>query len=286
MTAEVPRIDVTRLLAPERDALVELLRGLDDAAWRAPTECPAWTVKGLALHILGDDLSLLSRQRDEATNGLIFYAESHPGLDFQPLLDGFNEQWVEAAMFFSPALLIELLRLSGEWTAAFYGSVDPDRSCEPVGFFGDRGRSATSPYWQAIAREYVERWVHQHQIRRALGHPDLGREFLEPAAAVVARSLAAHLPDIGAEPGTVLVLTVNDVASWTCTLADGGWSLVDGRSRDAAVELSLAQADATVVLSRGRGRDDARAAFRVSGDEALAERALGVFSAMVAGGRQ
>jgi hypothetical protein len=33
-----------------------------------------------------------------------------------------------------------------------------------------------SPYWQAIARELVERWVHQSQIRCAVGLPSLADE--------------------------------------------------------------------------------------------------------------
>ena len=189
---------------------------------------------------------------------MILYAEKHPGLDFRALLDGFNEQWTEAASFLSPPLLIELLRCSGEWTAAFYGAVDLDQPCEPVGFFGDRRTSAISPYWQAIAREYVERWVHHHQIRRALGRPDLGREFLEPAAATVARSVAAHLPDLDAEPGSVLVLSVKDVASWSCALGDDGWTLADGGSDDAAVELSLdgsGRDSGSVARQKPRGRE-------------------------------
>ena len=163
------------------------------------------------------------------------FARTRPGLDFRQLLDGFNEQWVEATTFLSTSVMVELLRLAGEWTGSFYGSVDLERPGEPVGFFGGSG---PSPYWQAIAREYVERWVHQHQIRRALGRPDLGPEFLEPAAAVVMRSLAAHLPALDAAPGTVLVLTVKDIASWSCTLGDGGWALEDGRPPDAAAELA------------------------------------------------
>jgi uncharacterized protein (TIGR03083 family) len=272
------------MLEPERRVFLELLADLGADEWRAPTECPAWDVKGVALHVLGDDFSLLSRQRDEATNGLIQYAETHPGLDFRQLLDGFNERWVEAAQFFSPELLIELLRRTGEWSAAFYGSVDLDRPCEPVGFFGGRGLGAISPYWQAIAREYVERWVHQHQIRRALGRPDLDREYLEPAAATVARSVTAHLPDLGASPGTVLVLTIDGAASWSCTREDDGWKLTDGREDGAAAELSLAAADATAVLSRGRSRDDVVAAFQITGDGGLARRALEVIGAMTAGG--
>ena len=180
---------VLRTYRPERDAFLELLAGLSADEWTTPTECPAYSVKGIATHVLGDDLSLLSRQRDRAVQGLVYMADELPGADFRTLLDAFNDQWVSAARFMSPALLIELLRLSGEWTAAYYESVDPDMPGEPVGLFGAR-RDSSSPFWQAIAREYLERWIHHSQIRRALGLRSLAewqflRTGIEVAAAMV-----------------------------------------------------------------------------------------------------
>jgi len=167
-------LDVTPILRPERAALVELLQSLHSDQWALPTECPAYTVKGVATHVLGDDLSLLSRQRDGARPGLFLVAAELPGADFRTLLDTFNDRWVAAASFLSPSMVIELLRVSGEHTADFYEAVDLDAPCEPVGFFGSTGER--SPYWQAIAREFVERWVHHSQIRRAVGMPSLADE--------------------------------------------------------------------------------------------------------------
>src|SRR3954454_16760054 len=100
-------VDVLDLLAPERAELVTLLAGLAPGDWDRPTECPAWTVKGVAMHVLGDDLSLLSRQRDASTNGLTLWAPRHPGMEFRPLLDQFNEDWVDSARFFSTGVLID-----------------------------------------------------------------------------------------------------------------------------------------------------------------------------------
>src|SRR6476620_9161611 len=97
------------MLRPERAALLALLRGLSAADWEEPTECPAWNVKGIALHILGDDLSLLTRQRDASTDSLTLFATDHPGSSFRALLDGFNEQWVAASRFLSTELVIEML---------------------------------------------------------------------------------------------------------------------------------------------------------------------------------
>ena len=142
-------LDVTPYLRPERATLLDLLRDLTDDEWAAPTECPAWSVKGIALHVLGDDLSLLTRQRDGSTDSLTLFAEDHPGLTFRELLDGFNEHWVSGARFLSAPVLIELLDLVGRWSADFYETVGLGTiSGEPVQFFATL---ELSPYWQVIA---------------------------------------------------------------------------------------------------------------------------------------
>jgi uncharacterized protein (TIGR03083 family) len=157
--------------------------GLGPEDWGRPTECPAYRVKGVATHLLGDDLSLLSRQRDQTIDGTTLLATDLPGVDFPTLLDTFNDRWVGAAAFLSAELLIELLRLTGRWTAAYYRAVDPAAPGEPVELFGAHG--ANSPFWQAIGREYLERWVHHSQIRRALTLGTLAeREFLVPGIEV------------------------------------------------------------------------------------------------------
>jgi uncharacterized protein (TIGR03083 family) len=171
---------------PERAALLNLLAGLDPEGWDRPTECPAYRVKGVTTHVLGDDLSLLSRQRDGARDGLSQLAQELSGADFRTLLDTFNDRWVATASFLSTPMVTELLRLTGEWTASYYESVDPEAPGEAVGIFGAK-RGSSSPLWHAIAREYLERWVHHSQIRRALGFGSLAdRQFLEVGVEVVA----------------------------------------------------------------------------------------------------
>jgi uncharacterized protein (TIGR03083 family) len=189
-------LDVYR---PERACLVGFLERLDQEEWNRPTECPAYSVKGIATHVLGDDLSLLSRQRDGSVQGLVLMAEQLPRASFRELLNGFNDQWVSAARFFSRELLLELLRLSGEWTARYYENIDPERPGEPVPLFG-ASLDGQSPFWHAMAREYLERWIHHSQIRRALQVPSLSeRQFLEPGVEVCA-AIAGAEPGVPAEP--------------------------------------------------------------------------------------
>jgi uncharacterized protein (TIGR03083 family) len=184
---------------PERAALLDLLGGLGAEEWGRPTECPAYTVKGIATHVLGDDLSLLSRQRDGAEEGTTLLAAELPDAGLWDRLDVFNDRWVAAAAFLSTELLLELLRLAGEWTADFYARVDPEAPGEPVGLFGVT--SGTSPFWHAIAREYMERWAHHSQIRRAVGLGSLADEPFLQVGVGVAAAAARVEPEVPAGPG-------------------------------------------------------------------------------------
>lgn len=240
-------LDVTPFLAPERAALVDLLRHLGPTEWDAPTECPAWSVKGVALHVLGDDFSLLSRQRDAATNGLVLYAADHPGLGFRQLLDGFNDQWVRTAMFLSPRIVVDLLVLTGRWSTAYYRSVDLDEAGEPVGFFG---ATTPAPWWQVVAREYAERWIHHQQVRRALGRDDVEAHLTAAAVESIVLGMGARIAELG-----------------RLTIGDRSWELGPG----GAVEVDPSQA--TIVLSRGLTLEDTRAAL--SGDPTLVRAVAG-----------
>ncbi len=283
-------LDVRGVLRTERALLLELLGTLEPAEWQRATECPAYDVQGVAAHLLGDDVSLLSRQRDSAPNGLL--RRMRPGDDFRTALDRFNDRWVEAVEFFSPALLVELLELTGRWTADWYDDVDPDSPGEPVGFFNAIGpslqarASLSSPYWQASAREYVERWVHHHQIRRALARPNLDDDaILYPAAAAVVRSIAAHSAALDAHTGASMVLSVEGLASWTWVRGPESWQLFDGAHPDeVTVVLSIDRAVATPLLSRGLPATEVVAAFSIRGDTDLGNRAVSGIAMLAARG--
>ncbi|HEX8858083.1 MAG TPA: maleylpyruvate isomerase N-terminal domain-containing protein [Actinomycetes bacterium] len=71
---------VTHLFPPERASVLQLLSSLDAGQWQAPTVCPGWSVKDVALHLLGGDIDLLSRRRD-----------GHPATDAPTRPAGFQE---------------------------------------------------------------------------------------------------------------------------------------------------------------------------------------------------
>jgi hypothetical protein len=173
-----------------------------------------------------------------------------PGASFDQLfvaLDRFNERWVEAASFLSTPVLLELLRLSGEWTQQFYGSVDPDRLGEAVPWIGPD----SAPYWLLAAREYIERWIHQLQIRRATGRPGLhDARFVVPAAAVAVRGFPQGFAILPADEATTFTLSVSDAAAWTVRKDGDAWTLHDGAPDTPAVTLALDLDTAALLFSR------------------------------------
>jgi hypothetical protein len=221
--------------------------------------------------VLGDDLSLLSRQRDSELPSLLT-EPSLPSWDDAPatLLDQFNERWVHASTFLSPTLLVELLRLMGESTHEWYASVNPESVGEPVLLFGE----GPAPYWSIAAREYLERWVHHLQIRRALGiepgpvsEPPFGPRAWDVVALALPTLFALVVP-----AGDASVVVSLGERAWTYTRGDTGqWDVRSFHSDDSTVTLSVEADDVTTLLSRGLTRERAERSIVATGDRGLAE---------------
>jgi uncharacterized protein (TIGR03083 family) len=260
------------LLVDERRVLLELLGDLEPDVWERATECPAWSVRGIVSHLLGDDLSILSRQRDERPSRVAIQAATQGWDQLFVILDRHNEAWVEAAGDLSSRLVCELLRLTGEWTHAWYTTVDPDRRGEPVPWAG----LEPAPYWFLAAREYLERWIHHQQIRRAVGaHPLDQPHWVVPAVATAARGFPAGLALLPAEPSTTITITLPQDA-WTVQKQADSWELLDGTPEQPTVRLALSLDNAALLFSRALPTAGIPERLELQGDPELA-------SAIVAG---
>lgn len=194
-----------------------------------------------------------------------------PGASFDEVfvaLDRFNEQWVSTASFLSPPVVIDLLRLSGEWTRAFYGTVDADLPGEVVAWIGPDPQ----PYWMLAAREYWERWIHQQQIRRAVGRPGLDDAgFVLPAVAVAMRGFPQGLAAFPAPAGTTVTLAVSDAGvAWTVGCDGERWTLYDGAPGDPTVTLAVDLDTAALLFSRALTKAELTDRVQPQGDEDLA----------------
>ena len=102
------------------EELVELLSGLSEANWRLGTDCPAWDVHGVALHLLDVELGNVSREHDDHA-GPPLQAST-----WEKLVEGLNAQneaWVAAARGISPRLVIQLLGFIGQQTCDLFASM-------------------------------------------------------------------------------------------------------------------------------------------------------------------
>ena len=99
-------------LFPElREHLLSLLADLSAEEWRASTACPGWSVKDIALHLLGVDISNLSWRRDGVADSLDPFIPAGGSLMHSPTLaatiNRSNEAWVQGARRISGRLLRE-----------------------------------------------------------------------------------------------------------------------------------------------------------------------------------
>jgi hypothetical protein len=220
------------------------------------------------LHLLGDDVSLLSRQRDDEAPGVVVEASGGAWQELLGALDRFNERWVEAASFFSPDVVAELLRVTGDWTHKWYASVDPSLPGETIHWISPTERQ---PYWLVAAREYLERWIHQLQIRRAVNNPGLMQaRYVVPAVAVTLRGFPRGWARLPAPVDTTVAVMIADAdASWTLQRGSDGWVLLDGSPAEPTVRLVLDLEGAAALFSRGLLASEVRQLLKVEGETDL-----------------
>lgn len=271
-------IDVVALFPDERAALLRVLEPLTAEEWATPTVCDGWSVKDVALHLLGDDVGMLGRGRDGHTSPN--FAEELDISTWDGLLTAINRQnaaWVYATRRMSSQLLLTFLRLTGDETADYFRALDPTQLGEPVDWAGPQ----PAPAWMHVVREYTERWVHQQHIRDALGLPGFTeRRVFYPVLDAFARALPHTLRHTPANTGTRVRLAISGEAGgeWTAVRKPDGWLLEADHASKAAATVRLDQDLAWRLFTKGVDLRSVRRRAVVEGDATLAEPILGMVS--------
>lgn len=238
----VPPVDYRPLFDLEHRRIIELLRSLTPQDWQRPTPCPGWTVHGLAAHLIGGSLSVISWLRDGFRG-----TSPAPGVDeagFIGWLDDLQMEWVEAARRISPRLTIELL----DWTHT--GFTEAITAQDPQALTADVSWAAKDPVpvWLDHARELTEKWIHRQQILEALGRPsDLRSDLADPVLDALRWAYPFRLGDVERPPGSAIeIAVVGDNRSQTWHLVTDGvaWHFDEGEEGEplARVVLSVEQA--------------------------------------------
>jgi len=253
--------------------LVDLLRDLDVIGWSKPTACTGWTVKDVALHLLGDEVSNLSRRRDlHSTKSSISNWQ-----ELVEVVNKSNQEWVSITRRLSTRVLIDWLEIAGNQLIDYFKTVDPYKMGPPVSWAGpDR-----APVWLNLAREYTERWHHQQHIRKAVGKPGLTEQkYLAPVLATFVFALPVALKSIHRAENTAVVLRISGKSGgiWTTRQEKGTWILHQGGIGKYSARVSIPDEIAWQLFTRGMKPTDAQKHMTVQGDQELGKKILDMVS--------
>ena len=277
MSSAIAPIDVVHLLPTLDNKFIELLKSLSPEEWQKQTIAKLWKVKDVAAHLLDGNIRILSMLRD---NYFGEKADIKSHQDLVNFLNSLNADWVKAMKRVSPTMLILLHESTGKLYCDYYASLDPFGKS---GFSVDWAGESESKNWMHIAREYTEKWLHQQQIRDAVGKPGLMvREFYYPFIDIFMLALPHTYRDVQAENGTSIKLTITtDIGgSWFLNRVDGKWKVEKSSVKTPSTEISIDPDIAWKLFSKSLRPHDIRNKITITGVQQLGEVALSMVSVM------
>jgi uncharacterized protein (TIGR03083 family) len=251
--------------------LIDLLRSLTPDEWDLQTIAPAWKVRDVAGHLLDTALRKLSMVRD---SNFVETVEIRSPADVVSLVNRLNREGVAVYRRLSPAILIELMTAACNQSADFHESLDP---FAPAAFSVSWAGEDRSLNWFDTARELTERWHHQQQIRLATNRPGLMTpELYHPVLDCFLRGLPHAFRDVAAPAGTTVLVEISGDCggSWTLAKAPLAWTLVRNSAAVYKSRVTIPQALAWRLFTKGIDPDLIQPQIKVEGDPILVEKVL------------
>lgn len=258
--------------------LIELLTSLTNEEWNAPTVAKLWKVKDIGAHLLDTNLRTLSISRDgyigEQPENIYSYQ------DLVTFLNNLNMSWTNAMRRVSPQMLISLLEDTGQQLSQHLASLSPfEDAVFPVAWAGQK----TSANWFNTAREYTEKFLHQQQIRDAVGKQGImTRELYYPFIDIFMYALPYTFKDVAAKPGTVVSLIVSSEigGQWNVLKTENNWVLNKETDLKADARVIISPDTAWKLFSRSWSPEQVLKQVQITGDQSLGEHALQMVSVM------
>ena len=242
-------------------SLSRLGNTLTEVDWKAPTECPGWSVQDNLVHITSIESVLLGRPAPDVAAPDSQHVKNDVGRA--------NEVWVEASRHRPGAAVLDEFR-----------SVTAERLVALRAPGMDFGGAAATPVGPGAVRDLLpfrifDSWVHEQDMRRAVGKPG-GWEG--GAARVALDRVGSVMPMIVGKrvkpaDGTVVVFDVVGPAARILVIGtEGGRAgVLDDAPGEPTVRIRLS-GETFLRLSSGRGDVDVllgSGAIEISGDAAL-----------------
>lgn len=258
--------------------LIDLLKSLTEEEWHAQTVAKKWLVKDVASHLLDGNLRALSMFRDR------YFGEKPENInsysDLVDYLNQLNMTWTNATKRLSPNVITHLLESSGKEYYAHLQTLEPfENALFSVAWAGEE----TSSNWFHIAPEYTEKFLHQQQIRDAVGKEALlTKEFFYPFMHIFMQALPNAYKNTKAEQGTIVTLIVDTEigGQWSIIKEDENWKFINAADLKSNAVLKIQPHDAWLLFSKGIKPQDAKEKVEITGDTELAEIALNIVAVM------
>jgi uncharacterized protein (TIGR03083 family) len=271
-TSGTPTSDADRLASyvdawkASVDETVSLLRSLDEADWTRPTDLAGWDVRAVASHLahLESELAGNEQQRVEVPEAAHIVSPMGFYTEMGPIA---RRDWP------TERIVHELEQSAATRFTELRAHPPTDGTAAPARTPGGIGWD-----WDTLlSNRVVDVWMHQQDIRRAVGRPGgMDSPGAEHTVSVFARAFGFTVGKRVAPPaGTTVALEVTGLRPLHLAVEVGD----DGRARPVVpppdspdVRLSMGL-ETYVVLAGGRRRPD-DVEVDVTGDEVLGRRVL------------
>lgn len=252
-------------------SIAELCGGLSDDQWGVATDCPGWDVKDNLSHLVGIESMLLGRPAPEHTPANTDHIRNEIGQA--------NEIQVDVRRSKPPA---EVLAEFREVTAA---RLEQLRGWGPDDF----AKETWTPMGPGTVLDFLQirifdSWVHEQDIRRAVGRPgDLEGPVAEHAFGRISSAMPFVVGKKVAPPdGTTVVFEITGPAGGTIPVGvEGRAKVLDAVPADPTVTLTM---DLAAFNRLGCGRGDPAeivAEVTIAGDEDLGRRIVEQMTFMI-----
>lgn len=267
-------VDLVTMLLATWSSLDAMLGALDEPQWKSPTQCPGWSVQDTVSHLIATERLLAG---DPST--------THRATDLAHTrnpIGEWNEHEVDSRRNLSGAAVLAEWREVVQRRTATLRALNEDDFTRPM-------NTPTGPGTLASFLELrvMDCWVHEVDIRRALGLPTASdeasamhamRRFARSMQIVVGKRVAP--PD-----GTIVQFDITGRAAWRFVVAvrDRRAELVAGTEPTVTPTATLTMdSDVFTQLACGRRTWTPRDGdVAVTGDRQLAESVLAAMNVMI-----
>ncbi|MCU0393741.1 MAG: maleylpyruvate isomerase N-terminal domain-containing protein [Thermoflexibacter sp.] len=277
MTSEI-KIETLHLFSVLDRKLIELLKSLTAEEWNSQTVAKLWKVKDVASHLLDGNLRALSTSRDN------YFGERpeniHSYQDLVSFLNQLNISWTSATKRLSPQVIINLLEITGQEYTEHLKTLNPfENAIFSVAWAGQE----TSPNWFHIAREYTEKFLHQQQIRDAVGKQEImTKELFYPFVDTFMFAFPYTFSNISAENGTTVSIEISTEIGgiWSIVKTDKGWNLDKSENFNPTSKIIINPETVWKLFSKSWKPEQVTDKVTILGDITLAKQALKIVAVM------